>query len=117
LSTPLSILRRGDVWIADFDPVQGHEQGGRRPALVISTDRFNAGPSRLVALLPLTTRLRGVPTHVSVAPPDGGLDRSSAILCDQLRILSQGRLDRRLGRVSPPILAAVETILRRILDL
>lgn len=111
------IPRHGEVWLADFDPVQGHEQGGQRPALVVSTDRFNASPSGLVGLVPLTTRDRGITTHVRVVPPEGGLIRPSVILCDQLRILTQQHLDRRLGRVSPATLVATATILRRILGL
>jgi mRNA interferase MazF len=105
------------VWLADFDPVRGHEQAGRRPALVVSTDGFNTAPIQLVAVVPLTTRDRGISSHVRIAPPDGGLVRPSVILCDQLRIMSQDRLDRRLGRVSPTTLVAVNGVIRRILGL
>ena len=38
--TPL----RGELWTIDLDPTRGHEQSGKRPALVISDDAFNAGP-------------------------------------------------------------------------
>ena len=64
---------RGDVWLADLDPSIGHEQAGRRPVLVISVDSFNIGPSNLAVVLPITSRQRGVPLHVSIAPPEGGL--------------------------------------------
>jgi len=109
--------RRGDVWLANLDPVRGHEQGGKRPALILSTDSFNTAPSQLVALLPLTTRDRGLPIHVRLTPPEGGLLRPSVILCDQLRIASHERLDRKLGQVSPMTLAAVGDVVRRILGL
>jgi mRNA interferase MazF len=45
---------RGEVWMVDFDPTKGHEQGGRRPALVVSVDVFNSGPAELVIVLPIT---------------------------------------------------------------
>ena len=51
---------RGEVWNVDLDPVRGREQAGRRPALVISVDLFNRGPSGLVVLLPITSRYRGL---------------------------------------------------------
>ncbi len=37
---------RGDIWIADLDPVRGHEQAGKRPVVVLSVDRFNGNRSR-----------------------------------------------------------------------
>jgi mRNA interferase MazF len=109
--------QRGDIWIADFWPVRGHEQGGVRPALVVSPDLLNRGPSELVALVPLTTRDRGIAAHVPILPPEGGARQSSFILCDQLRIASQERLHLRLGTVSQETLTAVEYWLRIFLGL
>src|SRR5262249_57827983 len=84
--------QRGEVWLADLDPSFGHEQGGRRPALVVSVDPFNAGLSGLVVVLPITSRIRPLPLHVPVDPPEGGLRRSSAILCDAIRSIDRRRL-------------------------
>jgi mRNA interferase MazF len=108
--------RRGELWLADFDPVVGREQGGFRPALVLSTDSFNAGASELVATMPLTTQLRGWRLHVPIAPPEGGLHRPSVIMCEQMRFLSRTRLDRRLGKLEPSTLKAVMVVLRRLLE-
>jgi mRNA interferase MazF len=116
MSAP-SAPRRGELWIADFDPVIGHEHGGLRPAFVLSNDPFNIGPRRLVALMPLTSNVRGWPLHVPIAPPEGGLRHRSVIMCEQLRFLSQFRLHRPLGMVEPPTLRAVESILRRLLGI
>ena len=74
--------KRGEVWVADLDPVRGHEQAGRRPVLIVSVDSFNAGPAQLVYVVPLTRTDRGVPLHVAIAPPEGGLRAPSVILCD-----------------------------------
>src|SRR5438128_11466126 len=46
---------RGEVWLIDLNPVRGHEQAGRRPALVVSDDLFNQGPAGLVIVLPITS--------------------------------------------------------------
>lgn len=112
-----TLPRRGELWIADFDPVVGHEQGGLRPALVLSASFFNFGARRLVALLPVTSHVRGWPVHVPIGPPEGGILRPSVIMCEQLRFLSQARLRRPLGTVEPETLRAVESILRRLLEI
>lgn len=75
--------RRGEVWFADLNPARGHEQRGTRPVLVFSVDAFNAGPSELVSVLPVTSTIRSVPTHVLVQPSEGGLDVPSSILGDR----------------------------------
>ena len=108
---------RGDLWLMDFGDPIGREQGGRRPALVVSGDALNRGPSQLVTVLPLTTRDRGIPAHIPLAPSATGLDRRSFALTDQHRVVSQDRLERRLGAADARTMAAVESWLRIFLDL
>jgi mRNA interferase MazF len=50
-----------DWTIDEHSPTQGREQAGSRPALVISVDQFNHGPSELVVVLPITSRRKGIP--------------------------------------------------------
>jgi mRNA interferase MazF len=107
----------GDVWLGDLDPTVGHEQAGRRPVLVVSIDRFNRSGARLVCVLPITSVLRNVPWHVPVSPPEGGLTRPSAVLCEAMRSVSHDRLERRMGAVSPQTLQAVQDRLRILLNL
>jgi mRNA interferase MazF len=109
--------RRGDVWLTTPDPVVGREQSGRRPVLVVSADPVNRAPSQLVLAVPITTRRRGITSHIPIAAGEGGLDHASLAMGEQLRSLSQERLERRLGRVAPRTLAAVEAVLRRLLSL
>lgn len=110
--------RRGEVWLVDLSPTRGHEQAGRRPALVVSADRFNAGRAGLVFVVPFTTRARGIPTHVEVRPPAGGLREASWARCEDLRSVSVERLiDRPLGVVPDEVLAAVGERLRLLLEL
>jgi mRNA interferase MazF len=109
--------QRGEVWTVDFDPVRGHEQGGLRPALVVSTDSFNAGPAALMVVLPITSRGKGIRWHVAIDPPEGGLTVQSFVKCDNVRSISQARLSRHWGIVSAVTLKAVEDRLRILLDL
>lgn len=108
---------RGELWLADFDPIRGHEQGGRRPALIVSVDRFNQGPAGLVVVLPLTTRARGIPSHVPVDPPEGGVTARSFVKCEDVRSISTARLSRRWGTVLPATMALVEDRVRILLGL
>jgi mRNA interferase MazF len=109
--------QRGEIWLADLDPTIGHEQGGRRPVLVVSVDAFNAGLSGLVVVLPITSRLRQVPLHVPVNPPEGGLRTSSVVLCDAVRSIDQRRMLARWGAVSATTSSRVEDRLRRLMGL
>jgi mRNA interferase MazF len=109
---------RGEIWVADLDPVRGHEQAGERPVLVISTDTFNQGPAKLLVVAPLTRTDRRIPLHVRLDPPDGGVRDSSWILCDGLRSISRDRVRRGpWGRVGTSAMALVEDRLRILLDL
>ncbi len=108
---------RGEVWRVNLERVRGHEQGRSRPALVISNDVFNHGPSDLVTIVPITTRARPIRSFLRVDPPEGGLPQTSFIICDQIRTISRDRLGKRFGAVSVATLAEVEQRIRFLLDL
>ncbi len=108
---------RAEVWLVDLNPTRGHEQAGRRPGLVVSVDRFNNGPAGLVVVLPITTKAKAIPFHVSIDPPEAGLKARSFIKCEDVRSVAKERLARRLGAVSAATMAAVEDRLRSLLAL
>ena len=108
---------RGEVWLVNLNSTRGHEQAGIRPALVVSTDGFNHGPAGLVVVLPLTTTWRGIPLHVPMAPPEGGVRQQSYAKCEDIRSISTGRLMERWGAVSVDTMALVEDRLRILLEL
>ena len=108
---------RGEVWLADLDPVRGHEQAGSRPALVISDDLFNQGPADLIIVIPITGARRGIPSHVRVKPPEGGLKKESYIMSEAIRSVAKSRLSRKLGQVSGRTILEAEDCLRILLNL
>jgi mRNA interferase MazF len=111
-------IRRGEVWLAEPRPTRGNEQTGQRPVLIVSADPFNQGRSHLVVAVPFTTRRRGLPSHVEVRPPDGGLRDISFAMCEQVRSLAVDRLGSQpFGTVSASVLGAVESRLRLLLQL
>lgn len=103
--------------MAALDPVRGREQAGTRPVLVMSETAYNQGPAGLIYGIPMTSRLRQLPHHVRLDPPEAGLTVTSSLLCDGLRSLSKQRLIRSLGVVSPNTMNQVEVILEDLLGL
>jgi mRNA interferase MazF len=108
---------RGEVWYADLDPIRGHEQAGRRPVLVVSVDGLNHGLADLVIVVPITSKQKGIPSHISIDPPDGGLRQRSYALSEAVRSVARERLTKRLGAVSEAVMRRVETALRLLLGL
>ncbi len=77
------VPERGDVVWLNFNPQTGHEQAGRRPALVISPASYNHKVG-LALFLPITKQVKGYPFEVSM-PADGKV--SGVILADQVKSL------------------------------
>ncbi len=74
---------RGDiVWIV-FNPQSGHEQAGRRPAIVLSSQKYNSR-SGLIICCPITSQEKKYPFEVKIPP---GLIISGVILADQVKSL------------------------------
>ncbi len=108
---------RKEIWTVELNPVRGHEQAGIRPCLVISVDLFNHGPAGLAVVLPITTRHKGIPFHVEIIPPEGGLAETSYIKCEDVRSLSLERFKNRAGTISAEKMAFVEDRLRILMGL
>jgi mRNA interferase MazF len=100
----------GDIaWLA-FSPHAGHEQAGRRPALVLSPASYN-GRTSLMVCCPMTTQIKGYPFEVVISknPP-------SAILADHVRSLDwRARGAVRKGRVPESVLAEVRALVRAVI--
>jgi mRNA interferase MazF len=108
---------RGEIWEVDLSPTVGREQAGRRPTLIVSDNALNSGPRGLVVVIPLTGTARGLPTHVPVIPPEGGLTKPSVIMTEQVRSVSKDRLGRRYGVVTKATMDQVDRILQIVLGL
>lgn len=77
------VFEQGDIVYLDFNPQAGHEQRGRRPALVVSNNLFNR-VSSLTMVCPIAHTDRGHPFHLRL---DGRTKTDGVILCDQARML------------------------------
>lgn len=109
---------RGSIWWCDFSPVVGHEQRGRRPALLVSQDRLNQGRSGLVIVAVMTSQPPKVPSHLPAPASLTGCAKDGTILCEHLRTVSVERLSGpRLGQAAPALMAQVDACLKRLLAL
>jgi mRNA interferase MazF len=77
------IPRRGDIVWLSFRPQAGHEQAGRRPALVLSPSAYNRRVG-LALFCPVTSRVKGYPFEVTVPK---GLSVAGVVLADQVKSL------------------------------
>lgn len=105
-------VRRGDIFIADLDPVVGSEQGGVRPVVIVQNDRGNHfSPTVICAAMTSKIGKHDLPTHVWVSARDSGLRSDSLVLCEQLRTLEKRRLRMRAGRIDDLALRRVDAAL------
>jgi len=112
-------MRSGEVYDARLDPVEGSEQTGFRPVVIVSRDTLNDVRGTIVAV-PCTTFRPGrrvYATHVLVRAPEGGLTADSVVLCEQIRILAKTRLGRRRGALAARTISSIERALLIMLDL
>lgn len=106
-------VKRGEIWLAELNPIRGSEQAGTRPVLILQSNSINRFTSTFLSI-PLTTNLRraALPTCILIQRGEGGLASDSVALCHQLRVLDKSRLIRRLGSVDE---STLDTIGRRVL--
>jgi mRNA interferase MazF len=104
VAAPAYVPRRGDVVWLTFNPQAGHEQAGRRPAVVLSPNAYNAKVG-LALLCPITSQVKGYPFEVLLPH---GLPVSGAILADQIKSLDwQARTAEFLCALPPAIVSDV----------
>lgn len=108
--------RRGEIWLVDFGTPIGHEQGYRRPAVVVSADRMNSSRAGLAIVVPVTRTHRGLPSHVEIEPAASGLREISYAKCEDVKSVSVERLVHRIGTIPAGELRRIVEILVLLID-
>ena len=102
------VPRKGDFIALTFDPQSGHEQRGRRPALVVSNDLFNRHTGLCIAC-PITRTRRDYPFHVSI--PEGQ-EVTGFVMVEQMKSIDfRARKARRIGQAPAQVLEEALSIL------
>jgi len=105
------VPRRGDLIWLTFHPQAGHEQAGRRPAVVLSAESYNSKVG-LALMCPITSQIKGYPFEVAI--PDG-LKVQGVILSDQARSLDWKAREAAFIDVLPA--DVVEEVLAKLFSL
>lgn len=110
---------RGMVIAIDLDPVIGHEQGRKRPCVVVQNDVSNRFSSTVI-VVPLTD-LKHIkiesPAYVLLRKGDGGIGKDSCVLCDQIRVVDMQRCSKIYGTLSAEAMDAIDMALTIVLGL
>lgn len=106
------MIKRGDIFYAELNPVIGSEQGGTRPVLIISNDIGNRhSPTVIVAAITSRVHTKAkLPTHTAIRDFEG-LNKDSIILLEQIRTIDKKRLQEYIGMLSANEMARVDKAL------
>lgn len=113
-------MRRGEIWIVEWEPHRGSEQAGSRPSLIVQADEANELEhyGNMIVLAMSTTPAVDPTVHVEVEPSRlNGLSRAGIVRCEQVLTISKSRLGTRLGLLEPRLMARVDEALRGVLAL
>jgi mRNA interferase MazF len=110
-------MRRGDVYVVDYDPARKSEANKARPAVVVSSNAANRTVERsgegVVTVVPLTSNVGRIYTFQVLVPAGvSGLTADSKIQAEQIRAVSTRRLKQRIGSLPPATMAELDRALR-----
>ncbi len=113
----MASIKRGEIFLVNFDPTVGAEARKIRPALVVSNDINNAH-SPIVSISPITSNISRIYSFEVEVPADtGGLQTRSKVMVNQTRAVDKIRLIKRLGHLPEEIMKQVNQALMLHYDL
>ncbi len=105
-------VKRGEIYYADLDPVQGSEQGGQRPVVILQNNVGNKfSPTTIVASITSQSKKK-LPTHVYLDNINCNLQHKSCVLVEQLKTIDKTRLLSFVGELSPNEMKKIEKCLK-----
>ena len=109
-------MKKGEIWLADLNPVKGREQSGYRPVVIVSGNAMNENMP-LSIVCPLSTRLKHFIGGIILEPDkSNGLDTPSEILTFQIRTLAHKRFVKKLGEISSEEMTQLIKNINKILE-
>ena len=112
------MIKRGEIYFAQLNPVVGSEQGGIRPVLVVQNDVGNQySPTTIVLAITSQINKAKLPTHVELKAHSYGMERDSVILTEQIRTIDKTRLKQRIAVLDENTMTKVNEALAISLEL
>ncbi len=106
-------IRRGEIYLADLEPIIGSEQDGIRPVLIIQNNKGNRHSDTTIAA-PITTKRisNRLPVHIFTFAKSSGLPQNSSVLLEQIRVLDKSRLTEYIGKVNDFVMQDIDRALK-----
>ena len=106
------MIKRGEVYYADLNPVVGSEQGGVRPIVVLQNDIGNKySPTVIAAATTSKLTKAKLPTHIELSRERSPLPKDSVVLLEQIRTIDKSRIKEKIGELPPEIMGRIDEAL------
>jgi mRNA interferase MazF len=112
----MTIFKRGEVWVVNFNPGRGTEQQGIRPGLIIQNDIGNQFASTMI-IAAITTTLKKYPVTVLIEEGKAGLKKNSMVNLSQILTIDKSRLIKKLGKLEENKIQEVDNAIKVSLGL
>jgi len=111
-------MKRGEIFLANLEPIKGSEQGGIRPVLIIQNDISNTySPVTVIAAITSKIFDKEYPTNVFIAKQESKLDKDSTILLNQIRTIDKTRLIKKISNLNYQVMMKVDFAIKASLGL
>lgn len=110
------VIKRGDIWLTNFNPSFGTELHKKRPSIIISAKEINQYHPRVI-VIPVSTKNYSGPSIVKIVPDGSGLDKGSFALPSEIRAIDKTRLVEKIGRLSRTKIKDIEEALKLVLGM
>lgn len=108
-------MQKGEIYLADLNPVKESEQAGQRPVVIVSGNLLNQY-APVVWVCPLSSEIKRYHGDLILKPnKTNGLSKESEVMIMHLRSISKGRLVRKLGEISATDLAKLRKGIQEML--
>jgi mRNA interferase MazF len=111
-------IKRGDIFLANLEPIKGSEQGGIRPVLIIQNDEGNKY-SPLTIIAPITSKkfIKNYLTNVFISKTESHLEKDSTILLNQIKTIDKLRIIKRISSLNSSLMHEVDIAIKTSLGL
>ena len=111
-------IKRGEIFLVNFKPVKGSEQGGIRPAIIVQNDVSNKF-SPLTIVAPITSKIyeKEFPTNVFIDKKDSNLGKGSTILLNQIKTIDKRRIIKKLNSLNEFLMKKIDMAIKVSLGL
>ena len=106
------MIKRGEIYYADLNPVIGSEQGGVRPIVVLQNDIGNRySPTVIAAATTSKLTKAKLPTHIELSHDTTPLPKDSGVLLEQIRTIDKSRIKEKIGELPPEMMKQIDNAL------